>query len=121
MTARRRPYWKRFASASFFGSLDPDTFLSLATAGNAVEPTDKSYKAYIRTEKGTSKFYFQHLSSAQQVEFVRLVNDKVMVIDMPGRFYRLPQYEHAWRPSRSCQWSGVGWSLPTNGPAFSSR
>lgn len=77
-------------ACSYCGSLEPDAFMALATFGNPVEPTDKSYKAYIRTEKGTSKFYFQHLSDAQKVEFVRLVNDKVMVIDEPGRFYRLP-------------------------------
>lgn len=37
-----------------------------------------------------AKFYYQHLSVAQQDEFIDLVNTKTMRIGIPGHFYVLP-------------------------------
>ncbi len=37
-----------------------------------------------------AKFYFQHLSDAERVRFVELLNAGVLRIGMPGRFYVLP-------------------------------
>jgi hypothetical protein len=73
-----------------------------------VEPTDKTYKAYLgqvidgpemTSEPGTSlppvncgraKFYYQHLDEGQMQHFVDLYNDNTMRLGLPGYFYRLP-------------------------------
>lgn len=36
------------------------------------------------------KFYFQHLSNAQMLEFINLLNAKALTIGYPGYFYRTP-------------------------------
>jgi hypothetical protein len=132
-------------SCSFCGSLNPARFLELAGQGWWVDPTDKSYKAYLArpltdgevadakrrwlagsfattireavaeqdADAGGSvdavierewqqmpaagghgavvaKVYFQHLDEAQRDEFLRLVNDRVMRIGIPGYFYVTP-------------------------------
>lgn len=93
---------------SFCGSLHPEKFLELVTEGWVVEPTDKSYKAYLRQvlameERtaepgeplppiacGRSKFYYQHLSEEQRQHFVDLYNDNTMRLGLPGYFYQMP-------------------------------
>lgn len=128
---------------SYCGSLAPERFLELVQAGWLVEPTDKSYKAYLHrpldaveieqrwlqwlsdsvtravrqveeasgkspeqveaamtrrwehdrpmwTMNCEAKFYFQHLSQAQQNTFIELYNTKSMV--MLGRFYVRPYF-----------------------------
>lgn len=77
-------------SCSFCGSLHPDRFFALVREGYEVGPTDKSYKAYVKTPTGETKFYFLHLTEEQQVEFVGLLNAKQIKIGYPGRFYVLP-------------------------------
>ena len=84
-------------SCSFCGSLHPDRFMELIREGWNVGPTDKNYKAYLSrlpaSEEANSieaKFYYQHLSPEQQVEFVELYNTKRMHVGYPGRFYRWP-------------------------------
>jgi hypothetical protein len=59
-------------------------------AGNVVIPTDKNYKAYI--EPGHRKFYFQHLSAAQQQRLIDLLNQKAVAFEYPGYFYQLPYF-----------------------------
>lgn len=45
---------------------------------------------WVTREISTAKFYFQHLSQAQQHEFIDLLNAKRLKLDRPGFFYRLP-------------------------------
>lgn len=79
---------------SFCGSLHPARFLELIAEGWRVEPTDKNYKAYLRTRQDDAslwtKFYYQHLSGEQQQEFIDLYNSRQMVLAEPGHFYVLP-------------------------------
>lgn len=94
---------------SFCGSLHPERFLELIAAGWVVEPTDKTYKAYLQevydTPKralrpdeplstafygGRAKFYYQHLDEEQAGRFIALYNDSTMRIARPGYFYVLP-------------------------------
>lgn len=94
---------------SFCGSLHPGKFLEMVAQGWSVGPTDKNYKAYLHpvqsgepmlAEPGAplpeippqiqSKFYYQHLSAAQQGQFIDLYNQGQMRISMPGYFYVLP-------------------------------
>ena len=95
-------------SCSFCGSLHPERFLELITEGWVVEPTDKTYKAYLghapATEErsvmpgeplppvagGRAKFYYQHFSDEQQQYFIDLYNSRQMHIANPGYFYVLP-------------------------------
>lgn len=77
---------------SFCGSMAPDEFMEAVRAGREVGPTDKTYKAYLRTDNPGSmvKFYYMHLSSDQKREFVDLYNDGTMKISTPGNFYTMP-------------------------------
>lgn len=93
---------------SFCGSLHPGKFLELVAQGWTVEPTDKNYKAYLSQSASMrdqaapgqalpsadayrrSKFYYQHLSDAQQQQFVDLYNRGSMRLAVPGHFYVLP-------------------------------
>lgn len=83
----------RARHCSFCGSLHPDDFMRLIKEGWKVEPTDKSYKAYLGSSGDDrpmqTKFYYQHLSEDQKREFVNLYNEKRMVVS-DGGFYRLP-------------------------------
>lgn len=82
--------WKERDGASvcsFCGSLNPEVFLDKAAAGAEIEPTDKSYKAYLDKNQ---KFYFQHFSREQRIEFVRRMNAKELKLAYPGHFYVLP-------------------------------
>jgi len=47
---------------------------------------------WVTEERQETKFYFQHLSEAQQRRFVELHNAKPprLHLDYPGHFYRLP-------------------------------
>ncbi len=85
-----------------------------------LEPTDKNYKVYVKNKGGEkfkqtyrtdekpfvsydsedhqwvtreleeTKFYFQHLSEDQRKRFIELMNDKNIIIDTPGYFYKMP-------------------------------
>lgn len=76
----------------FCGSIEPDEFMRLVREGYQVGPTDKSYKAYMESPDGRNlgKFYFQHLTIDQRVEFVELLNNKSVNIGYPGHFYVRP-------------------------------
>jgi len=85
------------ASCSFCGSLHPDTFMAWVEGGGEVGPTDKRYKAYIKSPTTDAaphgreaKFYYQHLSHEQKRRFVDLYNDQTMQIGYPGNFTAFP-------------------------------
>lgn len=93
---------------SFCGSLHPEEFLKLISEGWVVEPTDKTYKAYLTqavegakrvaapgeplpsARSGRAKFYYQHFSEEQMRRFVDLYNDGTMRLAHPGYFYQMP-------------------------------
>jgi len=100
-------------SCSYCGSVNPDVLMERLEAGTVeVGPTDKSYKIYLTPLDGKefkqaygdgegnivvrdhpqAKFYFQHLSDEQQTRFIELLNEKKIVIGMPGHFYVLPYF-----------------------------
>jgi hypothetical protein len=94
--------WIDGRTCSFCGSISGDAFMLLVRKGAVIDPTDKSYKAYIQdrgtdpeegprpVETGFSKFYFQHLSEEQQRAFVGLCNAGTVRLGWPGRFYVWP-------------------------------
>lgn len=45
---------------------------------------------WVTREMSGTKFYFQHLSAQQQIEFVDLLNAKKLILGYPERFYVLP-------------------------------
>ena len=76
---------------TFCGSLPGDRFMELLRAGKELEPTDKDYKAYVRDgDKTVGKFYYQHLSQDQKLEFIDLVNSRRLAIGYPGYLYVTP-------------------------------
>lgn len=87
----------KYRHCNFCGSMHPDDFMKLVEDGYAIGPTDKSYKAYVHDagdhpEGGSyvGKFYFQHLTIDQRVEFVEKLNAKTINISYPGHFYVRP-------------------------------
>ncbi len=76
---------------TFCGSMHPDDFMEAVREGAEIEPTDKSYKVYVRGYKNDGpnggKFYFKHLSPAQGSEFKRLYEESKVVMGYPGHFY----------------------------------
>jgi hypothetical protein len=78
--------WTTDNKCQYCGSIHPNDFMTRVALGEQLVPTDKNYKAYL----GNDKFYFQHLSTEQQAELIRLVNEGQVVFGVPGYFYRLP-------------------------------
>ena len=85
----------RMKHCNFCGSLHPDTFMEMIKKGSELGPTDKSYKVYLKLARGQTKFYFQHLSVEQCVEFVDLLNAGKLNIGYPGHFYVRPFFVRA--------------------------
>jgi hypothetical protein len=57
----------------------------------AIERTDSIVDSIgLRSAGEEGKFYFQHLSEPQMLEFIAMLNDKTMKIGYPGYFYRRP-------------------------------
>ena len=77
-------------SCTFCGSLHPDTFLAAIETGHELIPTDKNYKAYVRSGSTEAKFYFQHLSPAQRTRLIELSNTDRIRFAHPGFWYVLP-------------------------------
>lgn len=76
---------------SYCGSISEEKFWELVDAGATVEPTDKSYKAYVSGEGVPfTKFYFQHLSELGMQKFVDYVNGQKFKLAFPGHFYSTP-------------------------------
>lgn len=82
--------WRPDGTCSYCGSLSEGRFFEAVEAGEEVTPTDKPYKAYVRSAGGSGKFYFQHLSEEGRTRFVELANSKRMRLAFPGHFYVLP-------------------------------
>lgn len=83
--------WRADNTCSYCGSMHPDAFMERLEAGDAtLDPTDKSYKVYVKTQGLYGKFYFQHLSADQRKRFIELHNAGRLNMGPPGRFYVLP-------------------------------
>lgn len=80
--------WKD-GRCTFCGSITPEAFLSRVFDGERLVPTDKSYKAYIGDY---DKFYYQHLSQEQRVEFFTFYKSGNINFAEPGYFYVLPYF-----------------------------
>jgi hypothetical protein len=90
-------------ACTWCGSLEPDRFMELIRQGVAMSSTTKSYKVYLLSsdsqETWNGKFYFQHLSVEQRVEFVRLYNAGALTFAYDGHFTVLPFFmKRADRP-----------------------
>ena len=96
----------------------PVLLLRLRAGNVELRPTDKNYKVYLHNlggekfkckykipkqgvlgevtyewtidESDHSKFYFQHFSKEQQLEFIGLLSSEKLKFGYPGYFYRLP-------------------------------
>lgn len=88
-------HWRVNNTCSYCGSWHPDLFME-ALENQTIEliPTDKGYKVGItgRDKKiDAIKFYWYHLSDAQQHRFIELHNEKgKLLIAFPGHFYTTP-------------------------------
>lgn len=85
--------WRKDGSCSFCGGLNPDLVLEeIRTDPEAlIVPTDKSYKIYVVSKNWNhKKSYFQHFSVEQRKEFIKLYNENIMKLDVPGYFYVWP-------------------------------
>lgn len=86
-------FWREDSTCSYCGSLSNDLFMSLLDERHELIPTDKSYKVYVTAGKYSHhKFYFEHLTEAQQNKLVALLNSKVLKFAAPGHFYTLPYF-----------------------------
>lgn len=54
------------------------------------DPRDQAHWVWITDENNHCKFYFQHLNEVQQKRFVQLLNEKKIMIGVPGHFYVRP-------------------------------
>lgn len=85
-------YWCPGGTCSYCGSFSEDEFMAELESGElTLSPTDKGYKAYANSSKRSyQKFYFQHLTEAQQGRFIELLNEGKVKFGEPGHFYVLP-------------------------------
>lgn len=86
-------------SCSYCGSLHPDAFMEGLESGHYVlGATDKDYKVYVDridgAPAGSKKFYFEHLSDAQQKRFIDLLNTRRLKFSSGIGFYVLPFFVH---------------------------
>jgi len=81
--------WRDDNTCSYCGSMNPDEFMFKVKEGAKLTPADKDYKVYI---DGYNKFYFEHLSKEQKLEFIILLNTNKLQIEYPGYFYVLPYF-----------------------------
>jgi hypothetical protein len=65
-----------------------ETYEEPATCGHEGH-VEKKFRWHCR-DMAQAKFYFDHLSEAQRVRFVELLNQKKLKIGYPGHFYRRP-------------------------------
>lgn len=78
-------------TCNFCGSLTGDKFMELIKGGAVVGSTDKNYKVYVyHPDYPHAKFYFQHLSNEQMLEFVEMYNAKTIKFDGGEGLYVLP-------------------------------
>ncbi len=81
--------WSTKGTCSYCGSISPAALFEAIEADHEIGPTDKNYKVYVKGD-GHHKFYFQHLSEAEKLEFLDLLNQGKIRIGSPGHFYVLP-------------------------------
>lgn len=89
--------WYEDDTCSYCGSYNPDKLMEEIRQGFVeVGPTDKNYKVYLTHfgVKRDGKFYFQHFSKEQMLEFIDQMNGLYggpgLRIGYPGYFYVLP-------------------------------
>jgi len=76
---------------SHCGSMHPDDFFKAIDDGAEIVPTDKNYKAYVRSQNWVQKkFYFQHMSYADREKLVEYINNDKIKFAVPGHFYVPP-------------------------------
>ena len=89
------------SQCTYCGSVSGDRFMLLVENSNVIlGPTDKSYKVYFdpvnppdpddTSSFRHGKFYFQHLTVEQKRRFVEMLNNRDLLIGVPGHFYVLP-------------------------------
>ena len=82
-----------YTTCEYCGSVHPDAFMQAVRERKVLVPTDKNYKAYITDELGHhKKFYFEHLSTEQKKELIKLNNDLDIEFAEPGYFYVMPLF-----------------------------
>ena len=64
--------------------------MAAVEGGAELIPTDKNYKAYVRSGSTEAKVYFQHLSSTQRTRLIELCNTGRITFAHPGFWYVLP-------------------------------
>lgn len=71
-------------------ALHPDDFMADLAAGHIIEPTTKSYKAYILdpATRRRCKFYYVHLNAEQRARLVDMLNDGQVAVS--GNWWPLP-------------------------------
>jgi len=74
---------------SYCGSLPGDDFMELVRAGALLSSTYKDYKVYVDAPV-SAKFYFQHLTIEQRVEFVDLYRTRKVAFSPHDGFQVLP-------------------------------
>ena len=80
-------------TCNFCGSLTGDKFMELIKGSARLGATDKSYKVYVHHEDHKyAKFYFEHLSEEQMLEFIQLFNNKTLKFEGGQPFYILPYF-----------------------------
>ncbi len=87
----RHDQWTRRGdryACNYCGSMHPEEFLQAAREGVELGPTDKNYTVYVGPS--SRKFYFQHFSRAERLEFLQLLNRGALNLSYPGHFYVLP-------------------------------
>lgn len=89
---RRRGLMHQPLGCTYCGSMPAELALEWIRDGAEVTPTDKNYKIYLKYGVLAGKFYFQHLTSEQQDEFIELHNSGRMRMSYPGFFYTLPYF-----------------------------
>ena len=91
--SRRMGFAKsRELACSFCGSMHPDRFMELMERDHTLGTTTKNYKAYVQEPMGKmiGKFYYQHLSEEQRLQFIDMLNSNLVHIGAPGYFHVLP-------------------------------
>lgn len=85
--------WRADGTCSYCGSVSPDDFFEALKQGAEIIPTDKDYKCYINGNGyHHAKFYFEHMTDEQRINFIELVNAKEILYAYPGYFYRTPYF-----------------------------
>ena len=81
----------QIGTCDYCGGLSPAKLFEAILEGAEIVPTDKNYKIYVQSPRHPYvKFYFQHMTPAEQMKFVDLLNAGKINIAEPGFFSTLP-------------------------------